>query len=126
MRGIRGHAVRTLSTMLVTVAIVAGGASFADATGAAITLTPNSGLAGSTTQVTGSGYAAGETVKLAFINTSGGVTNVNQLGTATADSNGAFQATVKIPSVATPGSQKVRAVGRTSHLVARKTFFVTT
>ena len=124
MRTLREHAVRSVSTLLVAAAIVATGTGIAGASGPAISLTPHAGVPGSTTHVTGLGFAAGETVKIRFINTSNGVTNIMRLGTATADSTGGFAADVKIPSVATVGAQKVRAVGETSKLVARKTFFV--
>ncbi len=70
-----------------------------------LTLTPNSGLAGSTVTVSGKGYAAIETVTIKF-----GSTIIATVTTV----NGAFSKLVKIPATATIGTYTISATGGTS------------
>jgi hypothetical protein len=86
------------------------------------TLRPRSGPPGTLVVVEGWGYGALEKVQLAFIDT---VNGTKKLGIATMDATGAFTVQVTIPKAATPGEQTIRAKGRGSGQVKRKTFTVT-
>jgi hypothetical protein len=86
------------------------------------TLAPDSGPAGATVKVTGSGFAGLERVKISFLDTSQGKTFI---GTSQTDASGALDTTVTIPAGAAPGAQMIQAVGRASLQRARSTFTVT-
>jgi hypothetical protein len=86
------------------------------------TLRPKSGPPGTVVAVHGWGYGAFEKVQLTFIDT---VNGIKKLGIATTDATGAFVAQVTIPKAATPGEQTIKAKGRGSGQVKRKTCTVT-
>jgi hypothetical protein len=86
------------------------------------TLTPKSGPPGTMVVVHGWGYGASEKVQLTFIDS---IDGTKKLGIATTDATGAFAAQVTIPKAASLGEQTIRAKGRGSGQVKRKTFTVT-
>jgi hypothetical protein len=92
-------------------------------------LTPGSGPPGTVVQWTGTGFAAFEQVTITFIDSVNGET---VLATAETDALGDFTSqrptaarAIWIPLNATPGMQKVTAVGAVSHQKAKATFTVT-
>jgi hypothetical protein len=87
-----------------------------------IALSPTSGTAGSTVKVTGTGFAAGESVTVKITDHAGVVTFFPAV---TATASGGFTATITIPAGSATGSAKVTATGGTSGLVATKTYKVT-
>jgi hypothetical protein len=89
---------------------------------ASITLTPRSGPPGTVMQVLGSGFAAGEKVKLSFVDSTQGNTFLKNVQT---DATGAFITSVTIPLDATPGRQHVKAQGLRSGAMAKRSFTVT-
>ncbi len=80
-----------------------------------ITLSKTYGLPGTVMTVSGSGFAATETVSIKFDTTT--------IGSATT-SSGAFSASVTIPSTATPGTHSIIATGATSGYIASAAFKV--
>ncbi len=87
---------------------------------------PNSGPAGASITVRGTGFASGEQVALSFYcwpNNCGRATL--PLGTATADSTGAFTLTTTVPSFAPAGSHGVGATGMSSGLFVNAVYTVT-
>ena len=84
----------------------------------AISLTPAVGPPTTAVTVTGTGFGSSETVALAF--------DLQQLGTATTDSAGAFSGTITVPGAALPGAHAVSASGQTSHVAAQAPFTVRT
>ncbi len=123
---------RTTTRAVVVLALVGALALGVEAMAASaagtqhISLNPTSGLAGTITVVTGSGFGASESVGIFFVNHNGTKTQKVLVGTTTTDTSGAFTKSVTVPIGATPGLQTVRAQGGTSHLVAFATFDVTT
>jgi hypothetical protein len=89
---------------------------------ASATLRPRSGPPGTVVHVQGWGFGALEKVQLTFIDSTKGI---RKLGMTSTDATGAFAAVVRIPKAATPGDQLVKAKGRGSGQVKRKTFTVT-
>jgi hypothetical protein len=97
-----------------------------------ISVAPTSGAPGSSAQVSGSGFAAGETVTVLWcaINSCNGAP---VLGSGTADSSGAFGGNssqppilITIPSAATVGTTyAIVARGVTSTSISRTAFTVT-
>ena len=87
-----------------------------------IELDPRSGHPGSLVTVVGRGFAAGELIRLTFVDSTLGAVS---LGTAQADAGGAFATNVTVPNGATPGPQAVKAKGRSSGEIARRRFTVT-
>ncbi len=87
---------------------------------------PNSGPAGASITVRGTGFASGEQVALSFYcwpNNCGRATL--PLGTATADSTGAFTLTTTVLSFAPAGSHGVGATGMSSGLFVNAVYTVT-
>jgi Galactose oxidase, central domain/IPT/TIG domain len=78
---------------------------------------PSSGPAGTQVTLTGSGFYAGETVRLTW-------DSVQKLGHVTTSASGTFTATVTIPA-APAGQHTVTAIGRRSFAGATVTFTVT-
>jgi hypothetical protein len=87
-----------------------------------IRLTPRSGPPGTVIDAHGSGFAASETVKLVFVDSTAGRVFLKRV---TADATGAFTTHVTIPITASPGKQPVKAKGLTSAEVAKHGFTVT-
>jgi hypothetical protein len=87
-----------------------------------IALAPRSGPPGSAVRVEAWGFATGELVKLAFVDSTQGRTF---LGKVQADRSGGFRVDVTIPLSATPGKQHIKANGVTSGEFAKQTFTVT-
>ncbi len=83
-----------------------------------LNLNPSSGAPGSSVAVSGSGYAAGEIVSVAWDTLS------NQLATATADGHGSFSASLTVPANAAAGNHVVLAAGQNSHFSQATTFTV--
>ncbi|MGZ4149333.1 MAG: hypothetical protein ACXVQJ_04770 [Actinomycetota bacterium] len=75
----------------------------------AVSTSPGSGLPGSSTTLTGSGFAASEQVTLSFVDASG---TVFPLGT-TAASGGAISQSVQLPAAAKAGKGTLEAIGGT-------------
>lgn len=88
----------------------------AQASGAAITLSPTSGAAGATVQVSGGGFRHRETVNVTF--------DAALVATATTTTTGAFSATFAAPQAAQAGSHTVTATGAKSGLIASAIFTV--
>jgi virginiamycin B lyase len=80
---------------------------------ASLAASPATAFPGSSLTLTGSGYAAGETVNL-YANSTGAY----QLATATADPGGSFSASVKVPELTLFGAEAVVGVGSASGNVA--------
>ena len=78
---------------------------------AVFTIDPNHAFPGVPIGLSGSGFAANETVNILTQN----ATDSNVLGTLTADASGAFNSTARVPPVPN-GTQLVYAVGETSEL----------
>ena len=101
-----------------------------------LSLKPGRGLAGSTTTVTGAGFAPYEEVRLTFPNGSGSVSLGTVIPAACgyptpsspcsplADGAGRFSVQVQIPSDATVGRHPIRARGSTSGVTTKKAFTV--
>jgi hypothetical protein len=85
-----------------------------------ITLNPVSGPQGTNVTVTGTGFTANATVTLQFVDAA---TTRTVFASATANGQGAFSATVKIPAAAALGHGTV--VANTGALKARAGFLVT-
>ncbi len=83
-------------------------------------LTPSSGPAGSTVEVTGGGFAPRETVKLTFVQGR----KKTKLGSAKANASGAIDKMVTIPGTAKQGKAALKAAGLTSALGAKAGFVV--
>jgi hypothetical protein len=103
---------------LAFVALSLTASLFADAALAAsavhIKLSPNSGHPGLTIAVTGRGFAAREIVDLSFDGT--------DEGSSTALGNGNLHAQLTVPADAMPGLHKIKAVGQTDGVSARRKF----
>jgi hypothetical protein len=84
-------------------------------------LAPDSGSAGTTVQVSGSGYAGLEYVRISFVDSTLGKTSLGEFKT---DASGNLIANVTVPARATVGAQTILAVGL-SRQAARTTFTVT-
>lgn len=89
-------------------------------TSPSITLSPTSGVAGTTVSVTGKGYQAGETVNI-YVDSS----TTKPIGSVTASSSGGFTKSVTIPVGTSIGDHRIHAVGQTSKLRTARTFTVT-
>jgi hypothetical protein len=98
------------------------GSDWAQRPAGSIVLVPRSGLAGSVTRVSGWGFLPGESVRLMFVDSTLGSVS---LGKAKTNAGGGFVVQVTIPANATPGSQRVKARGRSSGQTARRIFTVT-
>jgi hypothetical protein len=85
-------------------------------------LSPHSGPAGTVVVVQGWGFAAGEGVRLMFVDSGQGTTSLRKVKSGV---TGAFNAVVTIPPGATLGTQHVKARGVTSGEIARRAFTVT-
>ncbi len=81
-----------------------------------LTVSPSSGPAGTVIAVSGSKFAAGETITIKF--------GTTILGTTTATSTGTFSASVTIPSTAAVGTYTIYAKGGTSKIEAQGKFVV--
>lgn len=91
----------------------------------ALTLSQTSGLPDSTIQISGSGYAPGESVALAWNCNGTDCSSAPSLGSATTDSNGQFaKVSVTIPADATNGQYTIGGLGGTSGTLAEQTFTV--
>jgi outer membrane protein assembly factor BamB len=88
------------------------------AAGPAVSLTPSVGPPTTSVAVQGTGFGASEVVALAF--------DLQQIGTASTNSSGAFSAKIKIPKAALPGLHAIHATGQTSGLSAQAPFTVRT
>lgn len=87
----------------------------------AVNLAPNTGLAGSTLEVNGSGFGVFEEVLIFWNNSVGN----SLVGTTTANANGAFQGfEFTVPSDAPPGAHFVTAFGRTTRTQGQGLFTV--
>jgi outer membrane protein assembly factor BamB len=84
----------------------------------ALSLDPITGPPTTQVDVVGTGFLPAEVVDLAF--------GAKARGTVSADENGAFSATIRVPRSATAGAHDVTATGETSALVAIATFTVVT
>ena len=85
-------------------------------------LSPDSGPPGTVVQVTGTGFAAFESVTLTFVDP---VAGKSGLGTFATDATGAFAAQVTVPSNSSVGARKITAVGAVSGQKTKATFTVT-
>jgi hypothetical protein len=74
-----------------------------------ITITPSSGVPGTSVTVTGSGFGSNEPVRIRWDNTSSGL----QLGSLNADAGGSFTTTITVPDAST-GPHRVIAHAQTS------------
>jgi thermitase len=81
-----------------------------------IALDPKSGPPGSKTTVSGTGFAAGEQVRLTF--------DKKVLSTVTADSKGAFSTKITVPGGAKKGAHTIRATGDQTALTVKARFTV--
>ena len=99
-----------------------GGTDWTQRLLSSINLSPRSGPPETVSNVSGSGFAGNEFVKLTFVDSTQGTT---LLETVQADSVGAFTTQVAIPLAATPGKQHVKAKGVTSGEITRRGFTVT-
>lgn len=86
---------------------------------ASLSAAPDSGFPGSTVTLTGSGFLPGESVNLFA-----GSTGTNQLGTAAADSSGAFLINDARARQGGYGSHSIVAVGQMSGRIGVGTFFI--
>ncbi len=82
-----------------------------------ITVQPHSGPPGSTTTVTGTGFAANEAVTISL--------DDSVVATATADGSGAFSKSITVPTGVSKGRHTVTALGATSGLATQAPFRVT-
>ena len=89
-----------------------------DTPDASIALSASSVVAGDTVTVTGRGFGEGERVELTLFS------DPVFLGSADADSDGRFTATVRIPLTTPAGEHTVRAAGSTSGALAEKALTV--
>ena len=83
---------------------------------ATLTLAPNSGVAGATPRVSGSGFQPGETVHI--------MVGTIVLAMPTANVAGQISAIVTLPRTLTPGTVTLQAVGQTSHLSAAANYTI--
>jgi hypothetical protein len=83
--------------------------------GAALSLSPTSGVAGSNVTANGSGFAPGETVDVSF--------NGQAVGTPSVNNGGTFSLAFTVPNTA-PGQYGVLAKGRTSGDTASNSFTI--
>ena len=92
--------------------------------GVAIELAPTSGAPGSTVDVSGNGFAAGESIAIKFA--CGSVTcNSRTITTTTADNSGRLtNVPAVVPTTASLGAHTMAAVGETSGAFASTTFHV--
>jgi hypothetical protein len=81
------------------------------------TVTPSSGPAGTALTITGTGFYAGEVVRV-----SDDSTNIVR---ATTNATGTFDLSATIPATAQAGANTIRATGKTSFATAQATFTVT-
>lgn len=110
-------AVASATALALLLALGIRGWTGAFASGAAsITLTPTSGPPASSVSVSGAGFKGRETVALAFDSTA--------VGSAQANSGGAFTTTITVPSAALPGSHTIKATGQRSGKTAQASFTV--
>jgi hypothetical protein len=98
------------------------GTDWVDHLHGSINVDPRSGHPGSFVTVLGRGFAPGELIRLTFVDSTLGVV---PLGTAQADAGGVFAEYITVPNGATPGTQVVKAKGRSSGQVAKRRFTVT-
>jgi subtilisin len=89
---------------------------------AALSLTPGTGLAGSSVSVSGTGFGAGEVVSFKWFTSA---TTSISVGSATSSPNGAVTLTFTVPADATAGGHKFEATGGSSFARATQTFSVT-
>jgi hypothetical protein len=89
---------------------------------AGVTLSPASGPAGASVQVSAWGFEAGEHVRITFVDSSKGRTF---LAKAHTDHSGAFTKVVTIPAGATLGRHQVTARGTRTGQIAKARFTVT-
>jgi hypothetical protein len=89
-------------------------------------LNPTGGAPGTPVDARAHGFSPGETVKLSFVDTTGGAArSVTSLGKKTADALGNVDRSVTIPpGASTDPTDKIKAKGVSSGLVATKTFTV--
>jgi hypothetical protein len=87
-----------------------------------IALTPQSGPPGTVVRVIGSGFAAGELVRLTFVDSTQGRVFLKRVSTG---ATGAFSTHVTVPLDATPGRQHVKANGSAGAAIAKRSFIVT-
>ena len=104
--------------MIACTLIPVGTAVTVWAAGPALTLRPNVGPPTTVTTVTGSGFAANETVDLFFDTTSEVL--------ASTSAAGSFVQRLAVPASASPGRHSITADGRASHLSAQRSFLVQT
>ena len=93
-----------------------GGVSHrAEPTGARLAMGPRSGPPGTLVRVRGTGFGAGERVKLTFVDPVAGKTTLFRV----------FAARFTVPEDATQGTKRVKARGSVSGSVAKRRFIVT-
>jgi hypothetical protein len=85
-------------------------------------LTPSSGSPGTVVRVDGRNFGALQKVRLVFIDSTTGIT---QLGVEATDDLGAFTTQVTVPANATPGEQQIKASAHHSGQFRKRTFIVT-
>jgi hypothetical protein len=88
-----------------------------------ISLSPTSGSSGSSVTVAGSGFTAGGTVHVQFVDSAGARTLVSKK--VAVNSAGGFSVTVTVPSTAAPGAGKLVANEKLSGQRAKAPFMVT-
>jgi len=117
MSAIRTRRVSLIAAALVIVALLVPtvwAVRSAVASGATLTLSPTSGQAGTTVQVSGSGFGHRETVNVSFDST--------PVASAQASKSGTFSTTFVVPQTAQPGSHTVTATGQNTGRSASATF----
>lgn len=124
----RPRRIRLPHVLVVTVALVAVILSAPIAANAvtctcSMSLSPASGPAGTSVIVTGSGFTAGGTVRLQFVDAAKVRTLVSKK--VAVDSTGGFVVTVTVPTAAAAGTGKFVANEKTSLQRAKASFTVT-
>lgn len=87
-----------------------------------IRLHPRSGPPGAVVMIRGWGFAAGERVRLTFVDSTQGRIFLQEVSTY---QTGEFATQITIPLAANPGRQRVKARGLTSGEIAKRGFTVT-
>lgn len=90
-----------------------------------MTVTPNSGAAGISTTVAGSGFGPGHTIQIKLYCSAPSCVSHTVLGTAVADLHGNINILVKIPGATVPGAHEVGAIDTSTNAFAGRTFTAT-